>query len=143
MDFQFYFKKMESSEALKLLARKKLTDQLFKIMGTPSKVHLTFFVEGNAQSAHCSITTRNGTKLYAEATSDNMYNAIDLLCHKLFAQVQRCKTRVLSKQKRRFPQIALLNTESAEATNDEYAIDAGDIIKMEAALRPYRERFLN
>ena len=145
MEFQFFFRKMDSSEALKQLVRKKVNDQLFKIIGTPSKVRITFFLEGNFQYIHCSVTAKNGMKLYTEASSESMYNAVDQLCQKLGSQLQRYKSRTISRQKRKslFPKFDLFSDEPSTLSFDENSIDAGDIIKLESSIRPYRERFLN
>ena len=145
MEFQFFFRKMDSSEALKQLVRKKVTDQLFKIIGTPSKVRITFFIEGNFQYIHCSVTAKNGTKLYTEAFSESMYSTVDQLCQKLGTQLQRYKSRNISRQKRKslFPKFNLFSDDPSSLAFDENSIDAGDIIKLESSIRPYRERFLN
>ena len=89
MDIQFYFRKMESSEALSKLAKRKLRDQLFKVMGIPAKVRITFMIEGKRQTIHCAIVAKSGSTIHAEASSDNMYSSIDILCQKLLTQVHR------------------------------------------------------
>lgn len=144
MDFQFYFKKMTSSEALKQVAVKKISERIEKYANPTQIVHVTFLQDGLNNTLHCSISTRSGTRVYAESTSENMYNAIDLVAHKLEAQFERQKSKKKNHHKRKFNPIkAAFFRPSLQKTrvNDqpialEYEnefIDADDIVKWEAA----------
>ncbi len=144
MDFQFYFKKMTSSETLKQVAIKKISERIEKYANPANTVHITFHQDGIHNTLHCSILTQSGAKLYAEATSENMYNAVDLVANKLETQFERRKSKAKNHHKRKFnPAKAaffrpLRRAKGIEETplTFEYEnelIDAGDIIKWEAS----------
>ena len=136
MDFQFFFKGMDSSEALKELAARKFSERIEKLTYNPHKIRITFFVDGIAQGIQCNLTTRNGDRLHVSHKSPNMYSTIDLVAGKLEAQLKRRKTKrkshkdrhELGKEKRR---MALVGNK--EFTIDNEVIDASDIVKFEEA----------
>ena len=142
MDFQFYFRKMDSSESLKSLAERKLSDRLQKHVGIPEKIHLTFYLDGSQHYIHCSLTTAHGQKIFAEASSETMYAAIDILCSKVEAQLKRQKSKQRAKERRtHWPTPVYYSNPSHFHLDD--SIDAADVIKLEAAIRPFRERYLH
>lgn len=149
MDFQFYFKKMQSSEALKQMAIKKITERLAKYTNPTQKVHITFYEDGPNHSLNCGLSTLSGARFYAEATSDNMYNAIDMVAAKLRAQFERRKTKLQDHHKRFNPhkesfiypvREATAAPDGMPADMELEAIDAEDIIKWEASSASTREQ---
>jgi ribosomal subunit interface protein len=93
MVFQFYFKKMQSSEALKSLSQRKLSDVIERFLGDSGLVRITFSTEKNEQKIHCYFQGWNGTVLNASGASENMYATIDLVAQKLEAQLSRHKMK--------------------------------------------------
>jgi putative sigma-54 modulation protein len=93
MVFQFYFKKMYSSDALKSLSQRKLSDVIERFLGDSGLVRITFSTEKTSQKIHCYFQGWNGTVLNASGASENMYAAIDLVAQKLEAQLSRHKVR--------------------------------------------------
>jgi ribosomal subunit interface protein len=147
MDFQFYFKKMTSSDSLKNMAIKKISDKIHKFADFSSKVHVTFFMNGTQKHVHCGVSAADGTTLFAEGHSENIFNAIDIIAQRLEAQFQRRKTKQKNRQKRRqleffsTPVITGQRPRLADEFNE--PIDAADIIKLEAALKPIRARMMH
>ncbi|MBC7530099.1 MAG: ribosome-associated translation inhibitor RaiA [Oligoflexus sp.] len=93
MMFQFYFKKMASSETLKDLSKRKLSDLVERFVGTNGLVRITFQSEKKAQRVLCLLQGHNGKSYRASASSDNMYANLDAVAHKLETQLLRVKTR--------------------------------------------------
>ncbi len=93
MVFQFYFKRMHSSEALKSLSQRKLSDVIGRLIGDSGLVRITFSTEKTEQKVHCYFQGWNGTVLNASGASENMYATIDLVAQKLEAQLSRHKMR--------------------------------------------------
>lgn len=106
MMFQFYFKKMGSSETLKGLSEKKLSDLVERFVGANGLVRITFQTEKNAQRVLCNLQGHNGQTYQASASSDNMYANLDAVAHKLETQLQRVKTRG-QRHKSRLPETRL------------------------------------
>ncbi len=94
MMFQFYFKKMGSSESLKHLSQKKLSDVIERHVGNHGTVRVTFLEEGSTHKILCNLQGWNGRVIHATAASDNMYAAIDVIAHKLEAQLMRLKPKI-------------------------------------------------
>lgn len=99
MIFQFYFKKMSSSEFLKDLSKKKLTDVAQRYVGLPGSIHMTFQHVRNEHSIHCRLQSWEGQVVHASCTCDNMYAAVDLVAHKVEAQLARQKIRAQRKSR--------------------------------------------
>ena len=93
MVFQFYFKRMHSSEALKSLSQRKMADVIERFLGDSGLVRITFSTEKNEQKIHCCFQGWNGTVLNASGASENMYATIDLVAQKLEAQLSRHKMK--------------------------------------------------
>lgn len=93
MIFQFYFKRMQSSEFLKNLSQRKLTDVIERFVGQSGLVHLTFFQEKNEHKVQCRLHSWNGTVMHASGADENLYAAIDHVAQKLEAQLSRQKMR--------------------------------------------------
>lgn len=148
MDFQFYFKKMNSSETLKNITMRKITDRIDKYVDYSSKVRVTFFEDGNLKHINCGVAATNGSNLHAEGSSENIFNAIDIITQKLESQFQRRKTKLKSRHKLRWNlekiENLLQSHKNTTAEDDGLeAIDAADIVKFEAAIKPYRARMMH
>ncbi len=118
MMFQFYFKKMGSSETLKDLSQRKLSDLAERFVGANGLMRVTFQTEKNAQRICCHLQGHNGQTFQASASSDNMYANLDVVAHKLEAQLMRVKTRA-QKSKTRFtpPYLHLVGDDERPASD--------------------------
>ncbi|RYZ86687.1 MAG: ribosome-associated translation inhibitor RaiA [Proteobacteria bacterium] len=94
MMFQFYFKKMGSSETLKDLSQRKLSDLVERFVGANGLVRITFQTERNAQRVLCHLQGHNGQNIRASASSSNMYANLDAVAHKLESQLLKEKTKL-------------------------------------------------
>jgi putative sigma-54 modulation protein len=122
---------MEVSPALQEYAESKLTHQIEKFVTKPIEVHVTFSVDRHLRTAHVSLLGGDGFSVQVEHSCDDMYGSVDRALDKLGAQLKR-KKEILKdhKQKKVRP------TDDAAASDEEMAvIDAGDIVKFEAARR--------
>jgi|GEM_PF-3036650 len=108
MVFQFYFKKMQSSDALKLLSQRKLSDVIERFLGDSGLVRITFSTEKTEQKIHCYFQGWNGTVLNASGASENMYATIDLVTQKLEAQLSRHKVKTRRRSRLPVAQIRAL-----------------------------------
>lgn len=120
MMFQFYFKKMGSSETLKDLSQRKLSDLVERFVGANGLVRLTFQTERNAQRVLCHLQGHNGQVYRASASSDNMYANLDVVAHKLETQLLKEKTKTLRSKSRLQPNLRLLRQgEGSEKIEDD------------------------
>lgn len=115
MMFQFYFKSMGSSESLKVLSQRKLTDVIERFADTTGLVRITFLSERGSQKILCTMKSSNGLVIYASASSDNMYATVDAIAHKVESQLMRKKTRSQKKKQR----LQLAFSESRKSWDDE------------------------
>ncbi len=125
MMFQFYFKKMGSSETLKDLTQRKLSDLVERFVGANGLVRITFQTDRSGQKVLCYLQGHNGQTFQASATSDNMYANLDAVAHKLEAQLNKVKTR-MQKQKSRFDSRLRLVTEETKSSSREEDFDLTD-----------------
>lgn len=90
---QFLFRNMDSSEALKTHAENRL-EKLSRYFSDPLKINCTFEVTKIDHSASFDVTLRNGLRLHASETTENMYSSVDLALAKMERQVRRYKSRI-------------------------------------------------
>lgn len=119
MMFQFYFKSMGSSESLKILSQRKLTDVIERFADGTGLVRITFLSERGSQKMHCTMKGWSGRTIHASAASDNMYATVDAIAHKLESQLMRKKTRS-QKRKERFPDYELSTSWEVETFEDDF-----------------------
>lgn len=139
---------MNSSETLKDMTIRKISDCIDKYIDLSSKVRVTFNMDGNMKHIYCGITTADGDSLHAEGASENVFSAIDIITQKLESQLQRRKNKIKSRNKLRWNTVKLekllANTKAIiPESDDSEVIDAADIIKFEAAWRPLRARLMH
>lgn len=94
---QFLFRNMETSPALKAHAENRL-EKLSRFFADPLKVNCTFEVTKIDHRAAFDVTLRNGLKLHASETTENMYSSVDLALAKMERQVRRYKSRISDHQ---------------------------------------------
>lgn len=93
MQTQFNFRNFESSQALKDHAEQRL-EKLSRYFSDPMHVSCTFEVAKIDHIAAFDVTLRNGLRLFASETTENMYSSIDLALAKMERQVRRYKERI-------------------------------------------------
>lgn len=94
---QFLFRNMDSSDALKAHAENRL-EKLSRFFSDPLKINCTFEVTKIDHSAAFDVTLRNGLRLHASETTENMYSSVDLALAKMERQVRRYKSRISDHQ---------------------------------------------
>lgn len=132
MRFQFSFKHMETSDALKAYAENKLRLEIQKFSTKPVECHLTFSVDRFNHCAHLSFNGGDGFSFQVEHTCTDMYGSVDHMVDKLETQLRKQKEKLKShkggKSRRDIVYLSERGIDNAE-------IDAGDILKYEAARR--------
>ena len=132
MQFQFYFKHMESSEALKSYAKDKIENLVNRFVTKPIDVSVTFAVDNKTrQTVNCVLVGGDGFNINEDVTSPDMYGSIDKMATKLGNQLRKKKEK-LKHHKTKKP---LKMYDQAQPVEDNYTIDAEDIIKYESARR--------
>ena len=129
MQFQFYFKSMETSEALQKYAQDKIENLVNKFVTKPIEANVTFSVDKSRQQVNCVLVGGDGFNTTEEVSTHDMYESIDKMANKLASQLRRKKEK-LKNHKTKKP--LKMYDQSAPAP-DNYTIDAEDIIKYEMA----------
>ena len=119
MMFQFYFKKMGSSETLKDLSQRKLSDLVERFVGANGLVRITFQTERNTQRVLCHLQGHNGQSFRASASSGNMYANLDTVAHKLESQLLKEKTRFQRQKSRMQPNLRLIKDSDVEVQEEQ------------------------
>lgn len=118
MMFQFYFKKMGSSETLKDLSQRKLGDLVERFVGANGLVRMTFQADRNAQTVYCHLQGHNGQNFRATASGTNMYANLDVVAHKLESQLLKEKTRQVCTKSRKGSHLRLITRDPPD--DDKY-----------------------
>jgi putative sigma-54 modulation protein len=132
MRFQFSFKHMDSSEALKNYAQSKIQHEIQKFATKPVECHVTFAVDRHNHMAHLSFNGGDGFDFEVDHTCTDMYGSVDHLAHKLETRLRKQKEK-LKYHKGRKSRGEIYKI--IERSFDEAEIDAADILKFEAARR--------
>ncbi len=94
MKFQFLFKHMDTSEALKEYAQEKLGDRIEKFASKAIDASVTFSVEHKHHTVHCTLNAGDGFRLEVEHSCLDMYGAVDKVAAKLGARLKRQKEKL-------------------------------------------------
>ena len=86
MRFQFTFRNIESSDAIKQHATDKLT-KLQKYLRAPLDVEVTLSVERHMHCCDVHLSTHSGEVFQGRDESDDMYASIDLVADKIRKQL--------------------------------------------------------
>lgn len=86
------FRHMESSEPLKIYAEEK-SERLGKYLFEPIEIHWVLSVEKIRHIADATVTA-NGVTIKAQADTQDMYAAVDIVLDKLLIQAMKHKDRV-------------------------------------------------
>lgn len=92
MKVLYYFRHMDSSEALKFDFERKM-ESMENLIQASTPVHVTFTVENNIHKVHVGLYARNHTRVEVEEESDEMHKSIDFIIDNL--------KRVLSREKQK------------------------------------------
>jgi putative sigma-54 modulation protein len=130
MRFQFSFKHMDSSEALKNYAEGKLRQEIQKFATKPVDCHLTFSVDRHNHTTHLSFNGGDGFMFQVDHTCTDMYGSVDHVVDKLETQLRKQKEKI-KHHKGHKPKRDLVRI--VERSFDNAEIDAADILKYEAA----------
>ena len=134
MQFQFSFKHMPTSTALKEYAEEKIRAQVNKFVTKPIEAHVTFSLDKHLHIAHCSLKGGDGFSLQVEHSCDHMYGSVDKMLSKLFVQLKKKKDKLKGhKGNGSHKRMRFHNPHSIDYHNAE--IDAADIIAYEESRR--------
>ena len=89
MNLKISYKHLQSTNGIDEITRKK-SEKLKKYFQGKLNLDWNFTVEKQAHVAHCHLTGDH-IEFFAEATTDNLYSAIDEVVHHLERQVRKNK----------------------------------------------------
>lgn len=92
MKVLYYFRHMDSSEALKFDFERKI-EGMENLIQASTPTHVTFSVDNNIHKVHVGLYARNHSRIEVEEESDEMHKSIDLVIDNL--------KRVLSREKKK------------------------------------------
>ncbi len=93
MNTMYYFRHMDSSEALKYEIEQRLVG-LEPLIQTSTPIHVTFSVSHDSYTVHIGLHARNNSHVEVEEKSDDMHKSIDMA----FESLRRVVTREKEKQ---------------------------------------------
>jgi putative sigma-54 modulation protein len=129
MNIMYYFRHIDSSEALKNDVDQRVAT-LEPLINKTLPVHVRFSVENNQHTVHIELHARNNNHVYVEETSDDMYKSIDAAFEDLKRVVTREKEKQVDHHVKADPFVA--NAMAAAAVSyeieDAEAIDAEEVI---------------
>ncbi len=132
MQFQFSFKQMENSQALRQYAEEKIGNLIQKFVTKPIEAQVTFSVEKTQHIAQVTLIGGDGFSIQVEHTCEDMYGSVDRLLDKLATKLKRKKEKLKAHKGHR--NVRSFHYVDPEAIDFESAeIDAGDIIAYEKA----------
>lgn len=130
MQYQFSFKHMEVSEALREYTEEKINAQIRKFVTKPIEAHVTFSLDRHLQIAHCALRGGDGFSLQVEHACEDMYGSVDRMISKLFVQLKRKKDKLKGhKGNRNIKSLKYKDPDTIDYNSAE--IDASDIIAYE------------
>lgn len=134
MQFQFSFKHMDASPALRQYTEEKVGSLIRKFVTKPIEVQMTFSVSDHRYMASCSLVSGDGFSMQVEHRCNDMYGSVDRLLDKLSVQLKRKKDK-LKKHKgtRTHRQLRYTDPDAIDYNNAE--IDAADIVAFEQSRR--------
>lgn len=133
MRFQFSFKHMDVSPALKTYTKEKIEGVINKFVTKPIEAAITFSVERHLHTVHCDIFGGDGFSLSVQHSCKDMYGSVDHIVDKLHTQLKRKKDRL--KQHKGHSTMKAFNGYDDQDDYDSVEVDAADIIKYETAKR--------
>lgn len=92
MQVSVTFKNLDSSDALRSYAQKKL-DRFDKLLDNPAEANVVFSVEKIRHTAEISLASDKLT-FHAKEESENMYSSIDMVVDKLKKQLTKTRDKI-------------------------------------------------
>jgi putative sigma-54 modulation protein len=86
------FKNLDSSDALRSYAQKKL-DRFDKLLDNPAEANVVFSVEKIRHTAEINLAS-DKLNLFAKEESENMYSSIDMVVDKLKKQLTKSRDKM-------------------------------------------------
>ena len=99
MEMQFYFKNMNSSDALRNYAEAKIRDKVYKLSSKPVMAHVTFSLQPPKKKVQLHLHAGGGGNIEVEFIDDDMYAAIDKMIDKFDGKLRRHKERLKERLK--------------------------------------------
>lgn len=134
MNYQFYFKKMKTSEALIDYAKRKLSKKIEQLSAKHDVVSITFFKDETNNISCCRLNSGNAN-LGTEFSSKNMYCAVDKLAQKLKELLRRNKEKKTSRKLKANSsfdtELPKLLAKASSSIRDDEPLDASYIIAEE------------
>lgn len=91
MNYQFSFRHMDVSDALKDFAEKKLEKSLAHMTEIPHRVHMVFEEEVGSISVRCDVSASGHHDFHVSHVSENAYESVDKAILKLENQFKKVK----------------------------------------------------
>jgi putative sigma-54 modulation protein len=140
MFFQFTFKKMDPSDSLVRMAIDKLESRIQALSGHCINPHLTFSSYRGIQKIHFSMLTQDGFRIEVSHSGPDMYAELDEVVDRIESQLRKHKERLREHKGQTGIRAAAMGMPSIyrdplwdDVLNEPKDIDAGDIMKFEAA----------
>ena len=130
MNILYYFRHMDSSEALKFEVEQRLAG-LEPIIQTSTPIHVTFSVAQAIYTVHVGLHARNNSHVEVEEASDDMHKSIDMV----FESLRRVVTREKEKQTHHHVKADPFATQAHAAELASHAADELEYVDAEAVLR--------
>ena len=92
MQVSVTFKNLDSSDALRSYAQKKL-DRFDKLLDNPAEANVVFSVEKIRHTAEINLSS-DKLNIYAKEESENMYSSIDTVTDKLKKQLTKSRDKM-------------------------------------------------
>ena len=135
MECKIHFKNSKPSRLLKEYAESKILKTIEKYSTKPIEANLSIEKQGYEHLCHCHVIGGDGFNFQVESRSSERYGAVDLLLHKLEAQLKRKKEKLKKHhtkgKKPTFMSLAIDNENPNTVECDDLPIDAEDLLKYE------------
>jgi len=138
MQISFSFKHMETSEALKEHAEKKLGEKLRKFATKNIKAIVFFSVERMKHKATVKVTGGDGFNFEVSSDSHDMYVTVDQLVEKLTNKMKKHKEKLKNHKKVSNVRTLPVRHQWDKLDSDSVPVDAEDLIKYEHARKRLR-----
>ena len=140
MDFQFTFKKIDSSKSLMNLAAEKIAPKIRAYNAHCINPHLTFSADRGMQKIHFSMLTGDGFKIEVSHSGPDMYAELDEVANRIESQLRRHKEKLhqdkgntgVRAASTKIPAI-YCDPSWDHVLNEEQPLDASDVLKFENA----------
>ena len=129
MNYMYYFRHMESSDALKFEIEQKLAG-LESLLQPSTPIHVTFDLVNGFYTVHVGLHARDNSHVQVDVKSDDMYKSIDQAYEAIRRQVTRVKEKQVQHHVKDDPFVSTEQAANAvtHQLNDDEAVDAEYVI---------------